>query len=550
MLFKLALDIGNQTATDGFSESNALRAANAFLVEGLAPSYGLQRSGYGLLYPGQGHAGHPDSYVYTHYPPGPDFLLTLYQRIFDELNVPLFRVIHIYVFIACIVFLGQAMVPILGVARMCILTALMGCVPATYSMACGLHYQGLSLSLLLAQVGVIANICRQQRGSRVALLTIFGLGFIQGWLSFDYFFLTTLVAVPGYFIFSPSKAPLNIRTPATLCASAALGFGLAHLLHFGQNVMYFQGITPAVNDMLFAAKTRSYSDVEASYWEAALKAVKRYLTNLPFQREYLGPAGYAICILVGVVCLFPLRSFSLFKANFCVSGRLRLGVIAAIIVAYLWVISMPAHALIHQHFIPRHLVIVPLFVLIAFLISTRPIDSAPSNTQQLLVIKKIMYLMLAVPAIALSIRNQSLLPKNWASYHHAGFTLRSAEQPWSRWHFDRATDGQPLSVSGVKFNHGIGTHPQSRIRISAPSHATHFSGGCGIQDGWPNGSVRCYVYQRGALLWSSNILRHSKAAEIFNVPIAQGHDIVLMIDDGGDQYDSDISNWLDLHFSP
>jgi hypothetical protein len=33
------------------------------------------------------------------------------------------------------------------------------------------------------------------------------------------------------------------------------------------------------------------------------------------------------------------------------------------------------------------------------------------------------------------------------------------------------------------------------------------------------------------------------------VTIAPNDDIILEIDDGGDQYNSDISNWVDLHFS-
>jgi hypothetical protein len=86
------------------------------------------------------------------------------------------------------------------------------------------------------------------------------------------------------------------------------------------------------------------------------------------------------------------------------------------------------------------------------------------------------------------------------------------------------------------------------MRISPPSEATVLSGGCGVQDGWSGGSVRCHVLQEGSRIWSSAVITHGQQAQKFVLMIKSGRDVIFEIDDGGDQYNQDIANWVDLHF--
>src|ERR1039458_9850838 len=82
--------------TDSFSEANVIRAVDAYLHDGITSHYGLARSVYGHKFPGVGFvlsridargqvpaefrkgfpesAAAPDEWVYTHYPPGPEFV--------------------------------------------------------------------------------------------------------------------------------------------------------------------------------------------------------------------------------------------------------------------------------------------------------------------------------------------------------------------------------------------------------------------------------------------------------------------------------------------
>jgi hypothetical protein len=545
----IALTIGNHVATDAFSEANALRAVDAFIKEGVGASYGLPRTGYGLLYPDHGHARQPDSYVYTHYPPGPEFLLLLYRRVFGELNVALFRIFNCYIFIVGAIFLSQSLIVRLGIARVCLLTLLMGIIPATLGMAFGLHYQGIAFSLILVQLGVLARVYSGQMRLRSALVALGLLGFLQGWFSFDYFFIVSLVSAPACLLFTLTATPPNLRKFIALTVAACGGFTLAHALHFGQNVLYLGGVWPAIIDISTAARARSHSDVGMPYFGASIRALRDYVTIHPAREEYLGFMASAVTIGLGVIILAPTYQITILSTRYRIPWRAKVGVLLAAVVSLSWVAAMPAHAMIHGHFIPRHLTIVSFFVVCALLlIPQRNRDRSEATPVDRQVMSR-MRLMYVAPLVLLVLESRSLLPKNWASYHHTGFAIRSVEQPWNRWRIDRSTEGHPISIAGVAYSNGIGTHPRSVIRISPTAGADVFSGACGVQDGWLRGSVRCHVSQRGVKLWSSKVLTHGKAAQKFMVTIAPNDDIILEIDDGGDQYNSDISNWVDLHFS-
>jgi hypothetical protein len=543
-----SLHIGNQVATDSFSEANALRAVDAFMKEGVLASYGLPRTGYGLLYPDHGHAGFPDRYVYTHYPPGPEFLLLLYRRVVGEQNIALFRIVNCYIFIAGVILLGQALIARLGMARVCLLTLAMGAVPATWAMAFGLHYQGMAFSLLLFELGVLALVYSAQIQLRLALVSLGLLSFLQGWMSFDYFFISCFVALPACFVFTPATAPLNLPRALALTLAACGGFVLAHALHFGQNVLYFGGLSPAISDMFLAAQGRSYSDVGMRYCAAVTKALRDYITIHPARAEYLGSMASVVAVGLAGILVAPTRAVTVFARRWCVPWRMKVGVLLAASVSLAWVIVMPAHALIHAHFIPRHLTVLCFFVVCVVLLIPQGDEISPVRAQYNRQIVSRMRLMYIAPILVLIIESRSLMPRNWASYHHAGFSIRSAEQPWSRCRIDRSTEGRTISIAGTEYRHGIGTHPHSVIRLSPPRGATTFSGGCGVQDSWHGGSIRCHVWQQGAKLWSSGVLRHGQVASKFIVTIVPEEDVILEIDDGGDHYNADISNWVDLHF--
>src|SRR5438874_9769733 len=95
--YLVSIDNGLGALCDGFSEANALRAGEAFARDGLTSFHGLPRQLFGRRFPHDGmviaclqdshtvkpeyRVGFPayltdrDNWVYSHYPPGPDYLL-------------------------------------------------------------------------------------------------------------------------------------------------------------------------------------------------------------------------------------------------------------------------------------------------------------------------------------------------------------------------------------------------------------------------------------------------------------------------------------------
>jgi hypothetical protein len=131
-LLNTVVGFGNGTAGDRFSEANTLRAVDGFVVEGLGKTDGLPRIGFGGLYPEQGQVDKDDAYVYTHYPSGPEYIAVLLRIITGEMNVPLFRLVHVDLFFASVLFLSIRLAPVLGFFRLSVLIGALGAFPMTY----------------------------------------------------------------------------------------------------------------------------------------------------------------------------------------------------------------------------------------------------------------------------------------------------------------------------------------------------------------------------------------------------------------------------------
>ena len=75
---------------DAYSESNALREVDGFRAQGIWHDAGLGNVLFGNRFAAWGFAGHPDDLsrsvspngIYTHYPPGPEYLLYVAEALF------------------------------------------------------------------------------------------------------------------------------------------------------------------------------------------------------------------------------------------------------------------------------------------------------------------------------------------------------------------------------------------------------------------------------------------------------------------------------------
>lgn len=371
---------------DRYSEANTVRAVEGYRAEGLLAHAGLPDNAFGGRFPREGHETlAPDGYVDTHYPPGPMWLAYAMAGLCGTERVACLRILPIGVGGAALAALALGLVGLLGPARGALASLAVLPVPLVTNMMHGLHYQGYAFALLLVQVLLVVRLYEGgARPSRGLFGALFVLGFLQGWLSFDYFFLVALCPVPFAVLLSDLGRREQRRILFGLVACSLAGFALAHGLHFLQVVAFRGGLAAAASDLLGSALDRFDPGRTHELQEKTLDAAQTdpvmlaslYLQVLSAKPIFFGfRLGSLLLALLACWLLLGGRSFPIRSTRVrIVLGDARsvgaaLGLATA--VACLWIVVMRGHSLVHQHFIPRHLFLAYFVAVYATLRSIR-----------------------------------------------------------------------------------------------------------------------------------------------------------------------------------
>jgi hypothetical protein len=266
-------DWGNRlSAVDAGSEANSLREVRHFLEEGLTKYYGLGNINYPGMYPDDGMtpsylaSPYSDSSeidyvrryvltnegVYTHYPPGPEYLLYAAAKVLGLEPVSRLRLLPITLGWASMLFLGLTIRHRFGEIVGWLVMGALAATPTVNNAFVGLHSQGYAFALLLLEIAMCV------RGGAGSILFAV-LGFCQGWLSFDYAFLVCLAplviegAMPRIDSEYQCRWPLAWRRGIL----AGAGFACAHVLHFAEVWAYWGSFSSAFNDIVTAARYRA-----------------------------------------------------------------------------------------------------------------------------------------------------------------------------------------------------------------------------------------------------------------------------------------------------
>jgi hypothetical protein len=371
---------------DRYSEANTLRAVDGYRAEGLLSHAGLPDTAFGDRIPRVGHeTSAPTGYVDTHYPPGPMWLAYGMAGACGTERIACLRGLPIAVGAVSLAALALGLVGLLGPLRGVLAASAVVAIPLVTNMMHGLHYQGYAFALLLVQLLLVLRFYERGAPSWRGLGgASFALGFLQGWLSFDYFFLVALCPLPFAALLSDLGRREQRRALAGLVVSGAAGFGLAHGLHFVQVVGFHGGLAAAAADLLGSALERfdpartrelrgtplgpAQTDplVLASFY---LQVVSAHSNFFGFRLGVLLLALLVGCFLLGG------RSFAIraARARVVLGGARPWGAALALgtAVACLWIVSMRGHALAHQHFVPRHLFLAYFAAVYATLRSVR-----------------------------------------------------------------------------------------------------------------------------------------------------------------------------------
>lgn len=402
---KAAADLISPIA-DGFSESNVIRGAESFADLGFLKYAGLpdacygntwkedgfpayiaregQKTDAGYLIPSARFPVSPDHYVYTHYPPGPEWIAGIITTLFGKKHFFLLRAFPVGFGLLAIaifaVFLWRQVGPPMSVAVMAMLAA----TPMFTNMMHGLHYQGYAQSLLLVQIAVLGSFFAGAGTHRRRYLILLCLiAFAQGYMSFDYCFLVTFAAIPICCFAAPGPGKNGLARLAWAVAVAGLGFSAAHAVHFAQVAVYYGSFAKALEDFAGAGNLRLQS-------VPLLALASQYGWQLLYDGRFFYP--FAQYVILAAPITFLLQAAArLAGADVPNLHRPRLmwrfcGVLSALLICSGWIAVMRQHASMHTHFLPRHFFLLYL-CLVLFIVNgytaptARPRDKACEANQ-------------------------------------------------------------------------------------------------------------------------------------------------------------------------
>jgi hypothetical protein len=378
--------VGDQPSPlpSAFSEANRIRAGEYYADHGFLKNAGLPNVAYGNAFRHLGATELEDlteanEYIYTRYPPGPDWMTGLATIIFGKGEIMKYRIFPMAVSVLAMIALLLALQNNLGRMRSLLFFGLLVATPMfTYTMH-NLHISAYGLSLLYFSWALYLFRAPGLPGWGASVL-FFLLGFLQGWVSYDLCFLMTFSPLVLFFLKQESLS-LSVFFNRALLPVLLLGSGftLAFLLHVVQVVVYMGSWQGAYEELFQALAYRSIGDSaglpRGEYWTHEISIdtnrlglIGDYLAEEMPRGYYLGFNPSALFLAVGVGTLFFQRPFAFRVLNYEIriqaGWKMSVALFASFLIACLWILFMFQHAFIHTNYIPRHFIL-PLFTLLA-----------------------------------------------------------------------------------------------------------------------------------------------------------------------------------------
>lgn len=108
-------------------------------------------------------------------------------------------------------------------------------------------------------------------------------------------------------------------------------------------------------------------------------------------------------------------------------------------------------------------------------------------------------------------------------------------------------DGNPLTIGGNTYLHGIGTHANSMILLDLDGGAERFTATVGVDDevGEARGTVEFLVYADGEQIWSSGIMQGGDSPKPVDLNVIGIDQLRLVVTDAGDHIHYDHADWAE-----
>jgi hypothetical protein len=127
--------------------------------------------------------------------------------------------------------------------------------------------------------------------------------------------------------------------------------------------------------------------------------------------------------------------------------------------------------------------------------------------------------------------------------------LSMVQQGWGTPHRDRSVEGNPLSIGGHTYEHGLGTHSMGAFVLDLQGGSRRFVAEVGIDDETKGrGSAEFEVVADGKFVWRSGVMRGGQEAKPVDLNLTGVRQLVLVVDDAGDGFEFDHADWADARF--
>ena len=127
--------------------------------------------------------------------------------------------------------------------------------------------------------------------------------------------------------------------------------------------------------------------------------------------------------------------------------------------------------------------------------------------------------------------------------------IENTDQGWGDPHRNQSVEGNPLTIGGTRFEHGLGTHATSVLYVNV-NGATQFSATVGVDDEVTSrdASVEFFVKKDGKTAWQSGVMRTGHKGKNLTVDLRGAKMLALIVGDAGDGINFDHADWANASF--
>ncbi|MCX7598787.1 MAG: NPCBM/NEW2 domain-containing protein [Armatimonadetes bacterium] len=122
----------------------------------------------------------------------------------------------------------------------------------------------------------------------------------------------------------------------------------------------------------------------------------------------------------------------------------------------------------------------------------------------------------------------------------------TAVQEWGWLHRRQSVDGNPISIGGVVYERGLGTHANGALRYQLDNRYRLFEAWVGVDDEKGGaGTVVFQVWADGEKVFDSGVMRGGEPAKKVSIPLDGVEELELVVTDAGDGITCDHADWAD-----